>query len=97
MRELELDGAKWASRDDVYTSFFRAVGSPSWHGRNFNALRDSIETGQINEIEVPYRIVIRNYSQIGPEAHQMAADFVDLLSELKKRGCQVEVRIEDSN
>ncbi|HKR85848.1 MAG TPA: barstar family protein [Terriglobales bacterium] len=44
MRELTLDGAALKTRDDVYNSFFRAVGTPDWHGRNFDALRDSIAT-----------------------------------------------------
>lgn len=95
MKELVLNGATWAIKDDVYTSFFRAVGAPDWHGRNFNALKDSIEAGQINAIEVPYRVVILHYSEIGPDARQMASDFVDLLRELAARGCPVEVRVEN--
>ena len=52
MKELILNGAEWTTRDDVYDSFFRAVGAPDWHGRNFDALRDSI------------RLVIQNYDKI---------------------------------
>jgi len=55
MTELTLNGAEWKTRDDVYDSFFRAVGATDWHGRNFNALRDSIATGSINTVEVRYR------------------------------------------
>jgi RNAse (barnase) inhibitor barstar len=95
MKELVLNGAEWVGQDDVYTSFFRAVGAPAWHGRNFNALRDSIETGQINTTEVPYRVVIHNYSKVGPGARQMANNFVDLLREIAERGCPVEIRVED--
>ena len=58
MTELQLDGSNWKTTDDFYDAFFRAVGAPSWHGRNFNALRDSIITGQINKIELPYTIHI---------------------------------------
>jgi len=32
MRQLVLDGAKWAVAEDVYEAFFQAVGAPSWHG-----------------------------------------------------------------
>ena len=38
MRELALDGADWLTRDDVYDAFFRAVGGPEWHGRNFDGV-----------------------------------------------------------
>jgi RNAse (barnase) inhibitor barstar len=57
MKELVLDGSTWQNRDDVYDAFFKAVGAPDWHGRNFDALNDSIATGSINKIEVPYRLI----------------------------------------
>ena len=90
-----MDGGKWAAADDIYDAFFRAVGAPSWHGRNFNALRDSISVGRINEIEAPYLIRIRNYSSIGPEAKSMAGDFVRLIWELHESGCPVNIETED--
>jgi ribonuclease inhibitor len=96
MRELLLDGAEWKNRDDVYSSFFRVVGAPDWHGRNFDALIDSIETGDINQIEVPYRLVIKNYDLVGDGALQMAKDFVSLIGEIAGRGCPIEIRIENS-
>ena len=95
MKELALDGAEWTTKDDVYDAFFRAVGEPEWHGRNFDALNDSIATGSINEVEVPYRLVIKNYDQIGGEAKKMTDDFVDLIHEIAARGCPVEIRVED--
>ena len=94
MKELVLNGAEWSTRDDIYDSFFRAVGAPNWHGRNFDALRDSIATGSINAVKVPYRLVIQNYEKIAPSAKQMADDFVDLIRELATEGCQVEIRAE---
>ena len=94
MRELVLNGAEWRTKDDVYDAFFRAVGAPSWHGRNLDALNDSIGTGQINAVEVPYCIVIQNYSLVGVEARQMASNFVDLIHEIAAGGCPVEIRIE---
>ena len=95
-RELIMDAAECRTRDDFYDLFFRAVGAPGWHGRNFNALRDSIETGQINQIEVPYCLVIKNYDGSGPEAKQMADNFIDLIRELKLSGVPVEIRVEPS-
>jgi RNAse (barnase) inhibitor barstar len=97
MKELILDGSGWNKPDDLYDAFFHAVGAPPWHGRNFNALIDSIGTGQINAIEVPYRIVIRNYDRIGSGAMKATADFVSLIEELMVRSCPVEIRTEPSN
>jgi RNAse (barnase) inhibitor barstar len=96
VKELILDGSTWTNSDDVYDAFFLAVGAPSWHGRNFNALNDSIATGTINEAEVPYALVIRNYDMIGCNARKMTDDFIDLIRELKGRGCPVEIRVDGS-
>ena len=95
MREIVIDAETWAAADDVYNAFLRAVGAPSWHGHNFNALRDSISLGRINEIEVPYLIRIRNYSSIRPDAQSMARDFVELIKRLRESGCPVDVEIEE--
>ena len=96
MKEVILDGAGWSTKDDVYDAFFRAVDAPEWHGRNFDALRDSIAGGSINQVEVPYRLVIKNYDKISGEAKGMADDFVDLIHELAAEGCQIEVLAEAS-
>ena len=94
MRELLLDGADCATTDDVYDAFFRAVGAPEWHGRNLDALADSISGGLINQVEVPYRLVIKNYDRIGPQAKTMTDRFVELVNELAAEGCPVEIRVE---
>ena len=96
MKELMLDGAGWTTNDDVYSAFFLAVGAPEWHGRNFNALNDSIANGSINKVEVPYRVVLKNYDLISGEAKKMTDDFVDLIHEIEARGCPVEVRIDNA-
>jgi RNAse (barnase) inhibitor barstar len=97
MKELLLNGAEWKTSDDVYDAFFKAVGAPSWHGRNFNALRDGIKGGKINNVEVPYCLVIQNYDLIGAGAKKMADDFIDLIHEIGARGCPVEIRTEETN
>jgi RNAse (barnase) inhibitor barstar len=97
MTELMLDGAGWNRPDDFYDAFFRVVGAPPWHGRNFNALVDSIETGQINAVEVPYRVVICNCDQIGAGAAKIVADFACLVTEIAARGCPVEIRTINSH
>jgi RNAse (barnase) inhibitor barstar len=96
MRELTLDGGSWRTKDDLYDAFFAAVGAPSWHGRGLDSLNDSIATGSINAVEVPYRIVISNFDLISGEAAKVATDFVDLILEIAGRGCPVEIELSDS-
>jgi RNAse (barnase) inhibitor barstar len=94
MREITLNGSLWKNRNDAYDAFFAAVGAPSWHGSNFDAWNDSIATGGINEVEVPYGIVIRNYNLIGAGAKDFVEDFIDLIQQIRERGCQVEIKID---
>jgi hypothetical protein len=94
LRELVLNAESWRTSDDVFDSFFQAVGAPSWHGRNFSALNDSIATGNINKTEVPYRIVIRNANRIGTGAAELVGHFEDLIREIHAKGCPVEMRLD---
>ena len=95
VQELTLDAGKWQTVDDLYDSFFEAVGAPPWHGRNFDALHDSIVTGDINRVEVPYRIRIQNFARTGTEGRQVTDRFVALIQRFQREGCPVSVRIKE--
>jgi RNAse (barnase) inhibitor barstar len=92
--DILLDADGWQSSDDVYQAFFTGVGAPSWHGRNFDALIDSIATGAINKKEVPYRIRIKNADIMGNDASAFIQDFADLIRHLQDNGCPVEMVFE---
>ena len=93
--EICMDAAAWTSADHFFDSFFKAVGAPVWHGRNFNALNDSIGAGSINRMEVPYRIVVRNFdAATTPGLQELMNDFADLILKLHGNGCPVDLRIE---
>jgi RNAse (barnase) inhibitor barstar len=91
--DLVLDADGWFTADDVYDAFFASVRAPIWHGRNLNALRDSIGTGQINEIEVPYRLVVVNTSKASADAVRMLNLFAEVVEQLRIEGCPVEMNV----
>jgi RNAse (barnase) inhibitor barstar len=93
--EVVLDASKWVMPNDFYDSFFSAIGAPEWHGRNPDALDDSIATGKINQIEVPYRVVIENLSQAEPEARTTTRRVIELILQLEAEGCPIAVIIGD--
>ena len=93
MRTLLLEGEHWRTRDDFYDAFFVAVGAPAWHGRNFDALHDSIGTGDINQIEIPYEIHITGLAHMSAEARQIVNDFQDLINHLKTEGEAVAIQL----
>jgi RNAse (barnase) inhibitor barstar len=81
-------------RSDGANAFFRAVGAPDWHGRNLDALADSISGSSINQVEVPYRLVIKSYDKVGSAAKPMTDSFIALIQELAVKGCPVEIDVE---
>jgi RNAse (barnase) inhibitor barstar len=99
LKELALDATDWDESNEwswmysFYTSFFQAVGAPGWHGRNLDALDDSIGDGGINKLEVPYRIVIRNVPDQNPLFAQSLKALTDLIAHLQSRGCPVQLQI----
>jgi barstar (barnase inhibitor) len=63
MLEIELDASNWMTAVDFYDALLSALGSPPGHGRNINALIDSMIHGGLNKIEPPYAIRIRHLAQ----------------------------------
>jgi RNAse (barnase) inhibitor barstar len=93
--ELSLDASGWRNADDLFNSFFDAVGAPAWHGKNFDALNDSIVTGDINAREVPYVLRIQKLKRASASAQKAALKFTELLDHFEREGCPVSVRIVD--
>ncbi len=93
MKDVNLDSTKWKTTDDFYSAFFQAVGAPPWHGRNFNALRDSIAGGRINEVELPYKINISGLAEAPPKVREIVNHFRDLIKELRSEGYEVDINV----
>lgn len=92
---IQLDASKWKNSDDIFKSLFAALGAPDWHGKNFDALNDSIASGGTNALEVPYSISIYGLKAPTIEVDAFVADLVDLISDLKGKGCPVTIDFED--
>ncbi len=73
MKVINLDASNWVLWSDFYAALFEGLGSPHWHGKNLDALIDSMVYGGINEIEPPYRIIISQVAQAGDGARSELA------------------------
>jgi RNAse (barnase) inhibitor barstar len=60
MKDIVLDASAWRDRDDFYDALLPALGAPDWHGRNLDALNDSIGGDDISAVRLPFRIKITN-------------------------------------
>jgi len=86
------ESSEWKWMESFYDAFFQAVGAPEWHGRNLNAMNDSIGTGGINQIEVPYKIVIQNVSNQNPLIASVLESLSGLVTHLQSEGCPVQLK-----
>ncbi len=91
---IEMNVAGWKSEEDFYKAFFCAVGAPEWHGKSLDALDDSIGSGAINKIEVPYRLILRNTQRANVKFASFLSALAVLIDRLRSNGCPVELRIE---
>jgi len=64
MRDIELDATNWTTVQDFYSALLSSIGAPEWHGRNINALVDSMIWGGINKVDPPYTVRIRGTAQL---------------------------------
>lgn len=92
--EIALDGREWQTEAEFIEAVLASVDAPSWHGRNYNALRDSFVTGSINGIEAPYDFTIRMPPDPSPEVADAVRYFMARVSDWREEGALLSVRLE---
>jgi RNAse (barnase) inhibitor barstar len=88
MKEINLDASAWRQRDDFYNALLTALGAPPWHGRNLDALNDSIGGDDINAVRLPFQIRITNTVSTPPELLRYLQQFAELVTDLRTRNSQ---------
>src|SRR3977135_1128020 len=100
MKIVELDAKNWTTILDFYDAILHALGAPEDHGRNLNALLDSmIWTDKINELKTPYCIRILLSETIPKDIReeiQTAEQLIDYARIEHRKWCgdDIEVRFE---
>jgi hypothetical protein len=94
MVEIILDGRDWQTELDLIEAVIAGVDGPFWHGRNYNALYDSMVVGSINGIEPPYDFVIKPPPDPTPEVAGAISYFLARVEEWRSRGAALSTRID---
>ena len=90
MKEIRLDASSWKTQDDFYDTILPALRAPAWHGRNLDALNDSISSDQINGVRLPIRFVLVGTEALPPNLRSYLKRFASLVSDLPtQRGADV--------
>jgi ribonuclease inhibitor len=77
VREIVLDTTGWCNRDDLYDALLPALEAPEWHGRNLDALDDSI-VGGLNGVVRPYRIRLLGTASLPADLRQYLQKVIEV-------------------
>jgi RNAse (barnase) inhibitor barstar len=92
MKILELDLSKLTSVEDAFEELMMVLEAPEWHGRNLNALRDSVTGNDLNGARAPFEIRLRG--RASEEVRQLLGMVEDIFKEARQYG--VDVRLSPS-
>lgn len=96
MRQIVLAGDTWTQPGDVYAALLSSLQAPAWHGRNLNALWDSIVGGGINEINPPFLILVTGTKSVPEDCKVLLNGIKELLSGATAAGVDVEMRCSEA-
>jgi RNAse (barnase) inhibitor barstar len=84
MKEIRLDASKWKTRGDFYDALLPALEAPAWHGRNLDALNDSIGGDEINEVRLPIPFLLVGTDDVPSELRSYLKKFAELVADLRR-------------
>ena len=83
MKVVALDGSGWRIPADFYDALLPELGAPDWHGRNLNALYDSLR-GDINRLEPPFEVVIQGATGLSPDMQSFLTNVALLFEDARR-------------
>jgi RNAse (barnase) inhibitor barstar len=89
MKVISLDASEWRSPEDFYSALLLQLGAPAWHGRNLDALDDSLGRGGINALEPPFRVEVAGADKLAEPTRRFLFEvermFADVRAETHKQ------------
>ena len=79
--ELEIDWEKIESQDSFYELFLSVISAPEWHGRNLDALSDSVVAGGVVKAGPPFCIKHLNCSKSHKSIREFQAAVISIFTE----------------
>ncbi|HEY4942269.1 MAG TPA: barstar family protein [Rhizomicrobium sp.] len=94
VNKIALNGASWISKDDFYNALLPALGAPPFHGRNLDALEETLASDDFNEVRQPLAITIFGADQMSVDARGVVDRFSQLVTDLKADGHKITLALE---
>jgi RNAse (barnase) inhibitor barstar len=93
MKVLSLNASRWQTADHLYSDLLAGLGAPPWHGRNRNALLDSLSS-DLNEVRPPLTVIVMQAEHLNAEMKVPIANVVSVFDIARKdRGAEVWFRL----
>ena len=89
--KIYIDWSNINKVDEFYSQLLPQLSAPEWHGRNLNALRDSLVTGDINKIEPPFCVINLNTESLGEELKDFFLVVNEIYKEANSNGRKIRV------
>jgi RNAse (barnase) inhibitor barstar len=93
MPKVLLDGRSWVNSDDFYEALLAALGAPGWHGRNLDALDETLRSGDTNDLNPPLDIAISGMESMGVEARTTVHRFKELVNDLRATNIDIKLQL----
>lgn len=87
-----LRPCEWQSKQDFYDELLPQIGAPDWHGRNLDAVADSLVTGQINTVEPPFVIEVQRLDESAKFARALVQVLAEIAEEASESGRRIGMR-----
>ena len=82
MKLIQLDASAWITPMDSLLALLQQLGAPDWHGRNLNALYDSL-LGGINKVEPPFRVLIAGTADLKPDLEIFLNEMTEIFADVR--------------
>ncbi len=93
MRTIVIDAVDWLSEDDVFDGILEALGAPAWHGRNWDALNDSIVTGGVNGVEPPYHLHLTGDRPLPEALREWLKNLAALIAKARMQDREISITV----
>jgi RNAse (barnase) inhibitor barstar len=84
MKRISIDISSCKTVDDFYCILLSALEAPDWHGRNLDALWDSV-TSDINNVMPPYAIELSTDIRLPPSVAALVPRVKALFEEAREQ------------
>jgi RNAse (barnase) inhibitor barstar len=89
MNIVQIDASGWRTGLDFYETLLAALGAPHGHGRNINALIDSMVYGGINAIGPPMVVRVTGTANLPTDARDELTLTILAFGEIQGGECDV--------